>query len=217
MVNTSTLHFRCLKKVIHHIDSENEWLLLSASFTAKFELIFVLILENMRSACFHVTISGNFECFQYFAFETNFPENENLKIENTSFPYKTAISEANVKINRMVSGKLIYHKEWSFASDHFAFFKILFQFKNLLKRVDPNVHIHIFQKRWSFIWECFSLGVSINTRFFFTGYKSVDILFSTLTFCAAFLPILLIRGWNLNSLLIITSNIFFSQLFGRVV
>ena len=31
-----------------------------------------------RSACFYVTISGNFEHFQYSNFETNFLENENL-------------------------------------------------------------------------------------------------------------------------------------------
>ena len=37
---------RCLKKVIHQIDSKKEWLLLSAGFTAKFGLCFVLILED---------------------------------------------------------------------------------------------------------------------------------------------------------------------------
>ena len=31
-----------------------------------------------RSACFYVTISGNFKRFQYFNFETDFLENENL-------------------------------------------------------------------------------------------------------------------------------------------
>ena len=41
--------FRCLKNVIHQIDSKNEWLLLSASFTAKFGLVFVLALENAFS------------------------------------------------------------------------------------------------------------------------------------------------------------------------
>ena len=63
-----------------------------------------------------MTISGNFERFQYLNFETDFLENESFfrktrvlfldestKIENASFPYKTAISEANVKTNRMVS------------------------------------------------------------------------------------------------------------------
>ena len=63
-----------------------------------------------RSACFYVTISGNFERFQYFNFEADFLENEILfqktgdrflvestKIENASFSYKTAISEVNVK------------------------------------------------------------------------------------------------------------------------
>ena len=63
---------------------------------------------------FYVTNSGNFERFQYFNFEKDFLENENLfqktgepflvesmKVENTSFPYKTAISEANVTVRQI--------------------------------------------------------------------------------------------------------------------
>ena len=34
------------KNVIHQIDSKNEWLLLSVTFMAKFELVFVLTFEN---------------------------------------------------------------------------------------------------------------------------------------------------------------------------
>ena len=81
-------------------------------------------------------ISGNFERFQYFNFETDFLENENLfqktgdrflvestKIENASFSYKTAMSEANVKTNRMVNTKWTSQKEWSFASNYIIFFK----------------------------------------------------------------------------------------------
>ena len=50
-----TFHYqyRCLKNVIHQIDSKNGWLLLSASFTAKFGLVFVLTLENAFSLRFH--------------------------------------------------------------------------------------------------------------------------------------------------------------------
>ena len=43
------LKYICLKKVIHQIDRKNEWLLLSASFTAKFGLVFALTLENTFS------------------------------------------------------------------------------------------------------------------------------------------------------------------------
>ena len=57
---------------------------------------------------------------------------ESTKIENESFLYKTAISEAHVKINSMVSTRWTYHKERSFTSNYFIFLKILFQFKNLL-------------------------------------------------------------------------------------
>ena len=87
-----------------------------------------------------MTISENCEHFQYFNFETDFLENENFfsflvertKIEKASFPYKTAISEAKIKANRMVTTKWVYHREWSFASNYFIFLKAFFQFKNLL-------------------------------------------------------------------------------------
>ena len=95
-----------------------------------------------------MTISESFKRFQYFNFETNFLENENLfqktgapffswnhKIENTSFPFKTALSDMN-KTNRMVTIKWTYHKEWRFASNYFIFLENLFHFYNLLKRVN---------------------------------------------------------------------------------
>ena len=58
------------------------------------------------------------------------------KIENASFTYKTAISEVNLKTNRMATTKWTYHKERGFAGNWFIYFKILFQFKNLLQSVD---------------------------------------------------------------------------------
>ena len=61
---------------------------------------------------------------------------ESTKIAHASFPYKTVITEANGKTHRMVNTKCTYHKERSFASNYFIFLKMLFQFKNLLKRVD---------------------------------------------------------------------------------
>ena len=88
-----------------------------------------------------MTISESFKRFQYFNFETNFLENENLfkkledrflveatKIENTSFPFKTALPDANYKRNRMTTAKWTYHKEWSFASNYLIFLENLFQF-----------------------------------------------------------------------------------------
>ena len=57
-----------------------------------------------------MTISESFKRFRYINSDSNFLENENLfqkmeyrflvettKIENTSFPFKIALSEANVK------------------------------------------------------------------------------------------------------------------------
>ena len=53
---------------------------------------------------------------------------ETTKIEKTSFPFKTALSEANVKTNSMATTKWTYHKEWSFASNYFILLENLFQF-----------------------------------------------------------------------------------------
>ena len=53
---------------------------------------------------------------------------ENTKIENTSFPSKSALSEANVKTNRVATTKWTYRKEWIFASNCFIFLENLFQF-----------------------------------------------------------------------------------------
>ena len=84
---------------------------------------------------------------------------ESTKTESALFPYKTALSEANVKTNRIVSKKWTYHKERSFASNYFILknsYKELFWCTN-----DTNVHIHTFRSRWNFIWGLFSLWVSL--------------------------------------------------------
>ena len=43
------LGVQILKNLIHQIDNKTKWLLFSASFTAKFGLVFVLTLENAFS------------------------------------------------------------------------------------------------------------------------------------------------------------------------
>ena len=100
---------------------------------------------------------------------------ESTTTENASFPYKTAISEANVKTNKMVTTKWTYHKEWSFSSNYFIFLKILFQLKNLIKSwfVVPTTQIpmfaHFVSAQVSF-YGAFSLWVSLNLHqksFFF--------------------------------------------------
>ena len=56
-------------------------------------------------ACYYVAITGNYESFQYFKFETNFQKDESLfqknwgtiflvgTTETTTFSYKTALSK----------------------------------------------------------------------------------------------------------------------------
>ena len=96
-----------------------------------------------------MTITRKFENFRCFNFKTNFLKKQTLftklechflaectKIENAAFPCKTALSEANIKTNRLGSTKWTYHKERSFASNDFIFSKILFHFKSLVYKVD---------------------------------------------------------------------------------
>ena len=101
---------------------------------------------------------------------------ETTKIENTSFPFKTALSEANVKTNRMVTTKWTYHKEWSFASNYLFFWKICSSFRTSWKELiwctnDSNVHIRIFPKRWSLILGCFFPVSILKKRWFSSLYK----------------------------------------------
>ena len=81
-----------------------------------------------RSVCFYVTISESFKRFQYFNFfrksffrklEYRFLV-ETTKIENTSFPFKTALSETNVKTNRMATIK------WTYGPVNTLFFRKFF-------------------------------------------------------------------------------------------
>ena len=88
-----------------------------------------------------MTIGRHVEGFQYFNFETDFLENKNITPQNWStafqskalalktFPYKTAISKANVKTNNLVSTKWAYRKEWSFVSNYFIFSKNFFSLR----------------------------------------------------------------------------------------
>ena len=56
---------------------------------------------------------------------------ESTKIESATFPYKTSLSEANVKTNRIGSTKWSYSNDRSFPIKYFNFSeKILFHFKN---------------------------------------------------------------------------------------
>ena len=77
-----------------------------------------------RSACFYLTINDSIKRFQsltlkqiFWKTKTFFKKLENhflvetTKIENTSFSFKTALSEAKFKKNRMATTKWTYHKE----------------------------------------------------------------------------------------------------------
>ena len=51
---------------------------------------------------------------------------EATKIEITPFPFKTALSEANGKTNRMATTKWACHNGWSFTSNYLIFWENLF-------------------------------------------------------------------------------------------
>ena len=83
---------------------------------------------HTRSAYFYETMTRYFKRFQSFNFETIFPKTmktffekleyhflvESTTIESTTYLYKTDLSKANVKTNRMGSTKWTYHKKAGF-------------------------------------------------------------------------------------------------------
>ena len=132
-------------------------MLLSLTFTAKLELVFVLTFENVfcsqkEHRFFEKTIVGIGMFFMWQSVKVSKILNtltlkqifwetkiffkkleycflvETTNIKNTSFPYKTTLSEANVKTNRIATTKWTYHKEWSFAINYLIFLENLFQF-----------------------------------------------------------------------------------------
>ena len=114
------------------------------------------------SGIFYVTITGNFECFQYFNFETNFLKNENLFLKKTweSFCcWKYYDWKSNKLIQDSLS-KWTCHKEHSFASIYFFFRKLCFSIRTCYEELIwsanyPNIHVHTLWKHRTFIWGCF--------------------------------------------------------------
>ena len=84
---------------------------------------------------------------------------ETTEIESTSFPFKTALSENNIKTNRMATTK--WTKAWSFASNYFILLEYFCQFQNLLKRV-KLMHQ---QPKCPYLY--FSLALEFNFRVLF--------------------------------------------------
>ena len=111
---------------------------------------------------------------------------ESTKIENATFPYKTAICEANVnrKIERWVKNGPIT-KNGVLPLTTLLFWKFCFSLRIYFKELiwctnNPNVHIYTFRKRWSFIWGWF-FPVSILKR------KYAVLFFLCFVFCFGFL------------------------------
>ena len=105
------------------------------------ERVQVLLRQRYQGflAFFYVTITENFLKNENLFFKKKLENSfivENTTIEIVTYPYKTVLSEANVKTNRMDSTRWTYRKERSFAIVYFIFWKILVQYKNLLYGVD---------------------------------------------------------------------------------
>ena len=82
-----------------------------------------------------------------------------FEIKTATFPYKTALSKANVKLNWMGGTKWTYHKERSFSITTLFFWKFNFSIRTSYKELIwytnyQNNHIFTFRKRLSFIWGC---------------------------------------------------------------
>ena len=115
-----------------------------------------------------IRLSGNqltFWTFQYFNFEIDFLENDNL-FQKTGVPFfRLRTHHFNTKllyqkpvlrqIKWWASTKWTYHKERSFASNHFIFLNFFSSLRTSFKELnwctnDPDTHIPTFRKLWSF-------------------------------------------------------------------
>ena len=143
--------------MIHQVGSKNEWLLLSVTFTGKLELdlqekehrffyknLLGIIKIALRLRDQHVFMWQSVKVSKVFNTLTSkqiflktkiFFKNleytflvDTTEIENTSFRFKTALSETNLKTNRMAPPNWTYHKEQSFTSKYFIFLETFFLF-----------------------------------------------------------------------------------------
>ena len=102
-----------------------------------------------RSACFHVTISENLKRFQQSTLKQIFQKTETffkklefvfqlkaLRLKTHHFHTKLPYQKPILRQIKWWLKKWTHHKEGSFASNYFNFLKILFQFKNLIYRVE---------------------------------------------------------------------------------
>ena len=81
---------------------------------------------------------------------------KNTKIENATFPYKNALSEANVKIEWWIQNEPIT-KNGVLPVTNLFFWKFSFILRTSYKELIwctnyPNAYINIFCKGWSFTW-----------------------------------------------------------------
>ena len=117
---------------------------------------------------------------------------ESTKIENVSFPYKTATSEANVKTNSLLTTKWTYHKERSFLFIYFFFWKFCFGLTTSYKKLmcctnNPNVIIFVhFASAGVLFHGAFSLWVSLkhpDMQVWFATYLKRFPFFYLQSFC----------------------------------
>ena len=135
---------------------------------------------------------------------------ESATTENVAFPYKTALLEANVKVNRMRSTKWTYHKEQSLASNKFIFLEISFQFENLLKRVDLKYQlakVEVFFLIAKVLFEGVIFPVSIlKTNLLFVITRNVSLFCWSESYATSSTH----SNWKLKKLIILTGKIWFS-------
>ena len=100
---------------------------------------------------------------------------KSTKTESASFPYKTAISQATVKTNKMVTTTTLFF--WKFC------FSLRTSYKELTGCTNnQNAHICTFCKLWSFIWRCFFPVSILKSHFVLLQIFSVTVFVLFLTF-----------------------------------
>ena len=179
--------YRYLNKSIHH--TGKKWTVAPFSnFYGKIRVGFILKLTGVllkdgtrdfensppfeRLACFFVRITGKFQRFQYFNFETIFLKKKAKPFRknwSTVFHLKVPrLTRQHFHSKRPCQKPISRQRKWgvqNIASNHCIYLKILrARYKELVCCTNqPNVHTHTFPKRWRFIWGCFLPVSYLNT------------------------------------------------------
>ena len=142
-----------------------------------------------------MTVTGNFDRFQYFNCATSFLDNENLFQKKLEYLFYLKILRLKThQFHTKLSSEkpMLRQIEWEVQKSGVLpvatlfFWKFCFSLRTSYNELiwcknQLNVHIHTFLNHWSFIWQCFSpvsiLILNFRCRIFGAAQNNLYMIF----------------------------------------